>query len=177
VLDHVATYTCGANGCGIATCATGFFNVDTTTSTGCECAQDEHEPNRFVSNARGAKNIAPNGVTDDGYDITVTGNFVPSGTSDFYWFHATDESLSNFNLTATLKNIPAGTNYDLYLYRWNGSAWAQIDSSTTGGNANEEVNFDPGLFDDSATGDYGFEVRYVSGPITCARYTLNVNDP
>jgi subtilisin family serine protease len=51
---------------------------------------------------------------------------------------------------------PAGTDFDLYLYKWNGSAWAVVASGTTSSN-NETVSYS------GTSGYYEWEVRSYSG--------------
>jgi subtilisin family serine protease len=51
---------------------------------------------------------------------------------------------------------PAGTDFDLYLYKWNGSAWAVVASATTSSN-NETISYS------GTSGYYEWEVRSYSG--------------
>ncbi len=51
---------------------------------------------------------------------------------------------------------PAGTDFDLYLYKWNGSSWAAVASGTTSG-SNETVSYS------GTAGYYWWEVRAYSG--------------
>ena len=51
---------------------------------------------------------------------------------------------------------PAGTDFDLYLWRWNGSAWVQVASATTVSN-NENITYN------GAAGYYLWDVRSYSG--------------
>lgn len=51
---------------------------------------------------------------------------------------------------------PAGTDFDLYLHRWNGSSWAQVASATSI-SSNENISYN------GAAGWYLWEVRSYSG--------------
>ncbi|HEX6749339.1 MAG TPA: S8 family peptidase [Longimicrobium sp.] len=51
---------------------------------------------------------------------------------------------------------PAGTDFDLYLYKWNGSSWVVVASGTTASN-NETVSYS------GTSGYYEWEVRSYSG--------------
>ena len=173
--SSVASYTCGGGTCGVGTCVSGTYNVDSVASNGCECLPDAYEPGFFQATVlQSGHNLNSAGVADSGYDLTVDGNLVPAGDNDFYIVHVTD-GLFIFLMKVTLSNIPAGSNYDLYVYRWDGSRWNDVGHSTNAGNAQDYVEYGGNTIGDD-TAYYGFEVRYVSGPVTCAKYRLNVHD-
>ncbi|PRX43450.1 streptogrisin C [Prauserella shujinwangii] len=62
---------------------------------------------------------------------------------------------------------PSGTDFDLYLQKWNGSAWATVASGTTPSN-NEQVSYS------GTAGYYRFVVHAYSGS---GSYTLGVTTP
>jgi hypothetical protein len=107
--------------------------------------------------------------TDDGYDLLVDATIDVAGETDFYVVDVVDLPGHNFFLTAHLTNIPDDTNYDLYLYRFEGGVPMPLDDSTNNGTGNEVVSFS-GSGDDES-GQYGIEVRGVSGA-SCAQYRL-----
>lgn len=88
----------------------------------------------------GASQIQPNGTY---YQTTVTG-------------------AQTGNLTG-----PSGVDFDLYLYKWNGSAWAQVASSL-GSTATEAINYS------GTAGYYEFKVLSYSGS---GSYTLCIGHP
>lgn len=154
--------------------ATGATATPTPSGTpGCE---DSYEPNDFPDAPASLNDQCPGGgCTDDGYGITVLANIDDDLDRDFYTFDVADTPGHTFLLQAQLSDIPHGANYDLYLYRKNGSAFDQLDQSTNNGTGSESVSYDPGDGVD-ASGTYGVEVRRVSGS-SCANYTLDVSNP
>lgn len=88
----------------------------------------------------GASQIQPNGTY---YQTTVTG-------------------AQTGNLTG-----PTGVDFDLYLYKWNGSAWAQVASST-GSTATEHISYS------GTAGYYEYKVLSYSGS---GAYTLCIAHP
>jgi len=62
---------------------------------------------------------------------------------------------------------PSGTDFDLYLYKWNGSSWATVRSGTTS-SSHEEVTYT------GTSGYYLWRVRSYSGS---GSYTLCLNRP
>ena len=62
---------------------------------------------------------------------------------------------------------PSGTDFDLYLYKWNGSSWVVVASGTTASN-NETVSYS------GTSGYYEWEVRSYSGSGT---YNLWLKHP
>jgi len=145
----------------------------TPTSTPCN---DAFEPNEFPANGRSLnEQCGATGCTDDGYELDVTGNISSSTDNDFYTWDVVDQLQDNFQIIAQLKNLPKGVNYDLYLYKWNGAAFEQLDASNEVRDSNETVRYD-GVDEDGAnSGLYGIEVRRVSGS-SCTPYTLEVQD-
>ncbi len=62
---------------------------------------------------------------------------------------------------------PSGTNFDLYLYRWNGSAWATVSSGTTT-SSNEVVSY---------AGTAGYYYWLVYARQGSGNYSLCINHP
>jgi len=62
---------------------------------------------------------------------------------------------------------PAGADFDLYLQKWNGSAWANV-ASGTGSTANESVSYS------GTAGYYQWKVLSYSGS---GSYTLCISHP
>ncbi|HXH83228.1 MAG TPA: hypothetical protein VNN07_09895, partial [Candidatus Tectomicrobia bacterium] len=159
--------TC-TNGACNPTCNATYYNIDNNAPNGCECRQDSYDVNGIDNLTPGAEE-----VSDCGDSRTVNANLVPSTDFDFYIAWVTDTLWCDFNLIVDLTNIPAGTNYDLYVYRWDGAAWNLVGLSINNGNTNEEVIYGgSGGEDDTAW--YGFEVRRFSGPAACGNYQLSV---
>ncbi|WP_164503653.1 M12 family metallopeptidase [Pleionea sediminis] len=108
-----------------------------------------------------------NGGGDDGDDDnnngeTYRGNL--SGTGDYdiqpngNWFQ-----YSGGRLRATLRG-PNNANFDLFLYRWNGSEWQEVRRSTSG-NSNESLSFN------ASSGYYYFSIYSAQGR---GSYTFNL---
>jgi Zn-dependent metalloprotease len=89
----------------------------------------------------GASQIQPNGTY---YTTTVTGA-----------------------QTATLNGPASGADFDLYLYKWNGSAWALVASSESA-TAHETINYS------GTAGSYEYKVLSYSGS---GSYTLCISHP
>jgi vibriolysin len=89
----------------------------------------------------GASQIQPNGTY---YQTTVTGA-----------------------QTATLDGPASGADFDLYLYKWNGSAWAVVASSESA-TAHETINYS------GTAGYYEYKVLSYSGS---GSYTLCISHP
>lgn len=146
----------------------------TPTATATPC-YDSFEPNAFPQQPRRLDDQCSGGCTDDGYQLTVHGNISDANDDDFYVWDVQDLARQNFQIIAQLKNVPKGTNYDLYLYRRHGDVFEQIGSSTNDRDTNETIRFDGSPEDESNTGQYGIEVRRVSGS-SCTPYVLEVQD-
>jgi hypothetical protein len=136
------------------------------------CA-DTYEPSAFPD---APVSLKCNGgsCTDDGYDLLVNATIDVAGETDFYVVDVVDLPGHNFFLTAHLTDIPDDTNYDLYLYRFEGGVPVPLDDSTHNGTGTEVVSFS-GSGDDES-GQYGIEVRGVSGA-SCAQYRLEIENP
>jgi hypothetical protein len=162
-----ATNPCVSGTCS-PTCNATYYNLDGNNPNGCECRQDTYD-------VTGNNNLTPGSeeISDCGDTRDVWANLVPSSDNDFYYAWVTDTFWCTFNLIVDLTNIPAGTDYDLYVYKLEGSSWILVDASVNGGNANEEVVYGGGFFSDDS-GWYGFEVRRYSGPTMCASYHLHI---
>jgi hypothetical protein len=147
----------------------------TPTATATPC-HDTFEPNAFPGSGRSLNTqCGQNGCTDDGYELDVKGNISTATDNDFYTWDVQDLPQHNFQIIAQLKNLPKGVNYDLYLYRRNGDVFEQIDASNADRDSNETVRYD-GIDEDGVnTGQYGIEVRRVSGS-SCTAYTLEIQD-
>ena len=98
---------------------------------------------------------------EETYSGSLTSNqsaYQPNGT--YY------QSTVSGNHAACLDG-PSGTDFDLYLQRWNGSAWAEVASATT-------PNPDETLSYNGAAGYYRYRVHAYSGS---GSYTLGLNRP
>lgn len=62
---------------------------------------------------------------------------------------------------------PAGTDFDLFLYKWNGSAWGQVAKSD-GSSSSESISYN------GSAGYYYFEIKSYSG---AGNYTLQYRFP
>jgi hypothetical protein len=101
---------------------------------------DAYEPNDSRSTAYNLGTVSVSGAA---YSVNATFNR-RTDISDWYHIIASEDqsaicfpgSSQSFVFTVSLRNIPAGRDYDLYVYQGDRGA-----SSTNGSNANELVNF------------------------------------
>lgn len=156
----------------VATATSTQTPTPTPTSTPCH---DPFEPNEFPTGRSLNEQCGATGCTDDGYDLEVDGNISTATDNDFFVWDVVDLPQHNFQIIAQLKNVPKGTNYDLYLYKWNGAAFELLDASNEARDSNETVRYD-GVDEDGAnSGQYAIEVRRVAGS-SCTLYALEIED-
>lgn len=145
----------------------------TATATPCD---DSFEPNTFPVGKSLNGQCTHSHCTDDGYELDVAATINSNTDNDFYVWDVADQPNDNFQIIAQLKDVPKGVNLDLYLYRRNGDVFEEVDASTNDGSANETVRYDGVDIDGANSGQYGLEVRRVSGT-SCNKYTLRIQDP
>ncbi len=167
----VATDTAGPPATATATPTATTTPTPTPTSTPCH---DAFEPNGYPDAAASLNAQCNGGCTDDGYELEVHGTIATTSDNDFYVWDVEDRPQDTFQIVARLSDLPSGTNYDLYLYRKTAEGWEQVDSSDNGGTGSEAVRYD-GIEDIDNTGQYGVEVRRVTGS-SCTPYTLEIKD-
>lgn len=117
----------------------------------------------LVTSSGGGTTPPPAGCT--GHASTYTGSLGSGGT-------AVQPSSGYVTLTRSgslrlCLQGPTGTDYDLYLQRWSGSAWSTVASATTASNR-ETVTYS------ASTGSYRYVVRAYSGS---GAYTLGATTP
>ncbi|HZM76731.1 MAG TPA: S1 family peptidase [Candidatus Limnocylindrales bacterium] len=111
----------------------------------------------------GGGTTPPSGCT--GHEFTVSGSLSSGGSAyqpNGSYYQSTVSGAHRANLCG-----PAGTDFDLYLQKWNGSAWANVASSTSPGNT-EAVNYS------GTAGYYRYRVHAYSGS---GAYTLGYSNP
>jgi len=100
-----------------------------------------------------------------GHEFTVSGSLSSGGSAyqpNGSYYYSAASGTHRANLCG-----PAGTDFDLYLQKWNGSAWANVASSTSPGNT-EAVNYS------GTSGYYRYRVHAYSGS---GAYTLGYSNP
>jgi streptogrisin C len=107
----------------------------------------------------------PPGGGCSGYEFNVSGTLSSNGNGyqpggSYYY------SSSSGTHRGCLRS-PSGTDFDLYLQKWNGSAWAVVAQSTSPTNA-EAVSYN------GTAGYYRYRVHAYSGSGT---YTLGYTNP
>lgn len=113
----------------------------------------------LVSNAKGsvASNAATLSVRSPGSSTTVSGNLSHQGFATYPsaapGYH---QSLSGGSFSASLNGPAAPVDFELKLYKWNGSAWAVVAQST-GPTSQESLSYN------GSAGYYYWEVRSYSG--------------
>ncbi|MGH3996423.1 MAG: PKD domain-containing protein, partial [Pseudonocardiaceae bacterium] len=119
--------------------ATNTLTKAITVTAGSSCSTGTAYSGSF-SGANGQTQIQPNGTW---YQSTTSGTHI--GCLDG----------------------PTGTDYDLYLDKWNGSAWAQVSASTTSA-PDETINYQ------GTAGYYQFRIKNYSGT---GSYTFTLTRP
>jgi hypothetical protein len=145
----------------------------TVTATPCH---DLFEPSAFPDAPRALDDQCPGGCTDDGYELTVAGNIHAPDDGDFYVWNVSDLPGHDFQIVAQLKNLPKDVNYDLHLYRRNGDVFEEIGTSTNTRDSNELIVYEGDSDDGANGGQYGIEVRAVTGSACTPPYTLEIKD-
>lgn len=124
----------------------------------------------LVSNAKGSvsSDAATLSVRSPSTSTTVTGSLThqgfksyPSGSPGYH------QSLSGGTFSANLSGPAAPVDFELSLYKWNGSAWAVVAQST-GPSSQESLSYK------GSAGYYYWEVRSYSG---AGNFTLTYNLP
>ena len=141
---------------------------DCDGSTDEDVTGDSYEPNDLRSSAA---NIA-----GDNQDVEIQAMFHSvDDNSDWFGISTTDDfewGADSFHVTAWLSDLPASTDYDLYLYDGAGN---QLDSSTEANTTAEYVHFEADAWDGTDQGgSYFVEVRRIYGWSCLATYTLRV---
>jgi streptogrisin C len=113
----------------------------------------------------GGGNPPPGGDCSQGAEFTGTGNLT-SGASGFQPNGSYYQSPVSGSHTGCLDG-PSGTDFDLYLQKWNGAAWANVASSTSP-NPDERVTYN------GTPGFYRYRVHAFSGS---GQYTLGLTNP
>ena len=137
-----------------ASAATVANAITSTATTGVVTSAGTGSPNRLLYSLL----TAPGGGGGGGAPCTgctqYTGSVTSGGSSyqpnNTYYY----SSVSGTH-TGWLQG-PTGTDFDLYLYKWNGSSWVVVASGTTSSN-NETVSYS------GTAGYYEWEVRSYSG--------------
>jgi hypothetical protein len=163
----------GSTSCSSSTCqpvCSGYFgDMDGNRPNGCECDGGAYEPSNLVGTT-GGNWVNLGTYSDCDHYHSWLANLVPTTDDDFYEAYISDDTFCVFESKVYLSQIPAGTDYDLQVYRWDGSQWVFKASSIALGNANESV--DMSSYDEAW---YGFRVVHYSGS-SCANYKLSLCD-
>ncbi|MFC7762469.1 hypothetical protein ACFQY4_33840 [Catellatospora bangladeshensis] len=100
-----------------------------------------------------------------GYEFTRTGSLSSGGS-----VYQPDNSYYQSTVSGTHRGClagPSGTDFDLYLQKWNGSAWANVASGTTSASS-ESITYS------GTAGYYRYRVYAYSGS---GSYTLGFSNP
>jgi hypothetical protein len=151
-------------------------DMDGNPVNGCECDGSAFEPSSLPGGAwpelpyNGARHDG-NNWSDCDHKDSYYASLVPVGDEDFFMAYLSDATFCEWEPKVYLSNIPLGTDYDLYLYKWNGSSWDAIANSRNGGNNQEYIDF--GGY--GGEGWYGFQVTRYAGE-SCGQYKLTICD-
>jgi len=165
--------SCATGACALTSCNLGYSTCDSNDSNGCEVSHAAY-PDTCAT----AVNLGTyDGDTDcgficgsnTGWDLFATQT---SRSSAWYRARAREDSDCSAYLEHQIRlTVPAGVDYDLYVYRGCGTL---VGSSTLGTGLAETVTVsqtDSGPSDDSF--DYWVEVRWHSGA-SCSNWTLQL---
>ncbi|MCF6524152.1 M28 family metallopeptidase [Streptomyces sp. JJ36] len=100
----------------------------------------------------GLQNSRTGTLSSGGAEIQPDGSYYHSGTSGTH---------------QACLDAPDGTDFDLYLQKWNGWSWSEVDSSTSAG-PDEEISYQ------GSSGYYRYRVHAYSGS---GSYTLGYSTP
>ena len=135
---------------------------------------DQWEPNDSCADCR----LLEGGQED--INVFLFGTIDYFDDVDYYCFNADDGfSGPGFReqILVMLEDVPAGNDYDIYLYRNEEDCNARNDlaSSIAGGNADESIEWTEGLNDDDS-GTYIVEVKSLGDQHSCeGEYKLTIN--
>ncbi len=113
------TPKCEGGQCKVASCATGYYDVDSGFTNGCECQWDQWDAT--ANSCAAAYNLGT--LADDGSSATVSGRIVPDSDADWYKVTLTDSGDSGtmsspgydkFRLNVTFVYGDAGIVVDVY---------------------------------------------------------------
>ncbi|HEX5869389.1 MAG TPA: S8 family serine peptidase [Longimicrobium sp.] len=130
--------------------------IITTATTGKVTSAGTGSPNRLVYSLLSGTTPPPGGGS-----FTYTGSVGGTGVSSFQPGTSGYAVTVSGAHTATLTG-PSGTDFDLYLQKWNGSSWVDVASGTTA-SSTENVTYN------GTSGTYRWEVYSYSGS---GSYTL-----
>ncbi|WP_420130006.1 S8 family serine peptidase [Longimicrobium sp.] len=124
--------------------------IITTATTGKVTSAGTGSPNRLLFSLLTGTTTPPTGGT-----FTYTGSVSGSGVSSFQPGTSGYASTASGTHSATLTG-PSGTDFDLYLQKYNGSSWVDVASGTTS-SSSETVSYS------GTAGTYRWEVYSYSG--------------
>jgi hypothetical protein len=176
----------GLLGCEVATCESGYYDVDTTFDNGCECAQEPSENNDNLC----ASAVDLGDFPDNGSSLEISGNVVPASDVDVYRFRAVDsldDTCDTFHVRALFLSNPDDA-YVLDAWRkgcetaqWCDSVtdmqwYTNFANGTTSGECLcGNVDGIPHCIDDSA--EFHVQVRRKDGlPLSCGNYLLEISN-
>ena len=128
------------------------------------------QPWHAVNEARAGQvfNSYTGGSGNGDGSVTVNGNLSGTGATATYPSGGNGYHQSTAGGTFTLKlSGPAGTDFDLYLYKWNGSAWA-VAAKSEGSSSTESISYN------GAAGYYYAQVKSYAGS---GAFTLSYTFP
>jgi hypothetical protein len=173
---HVATASCSGSGvCGIATCSSGYVNVDGTYSDGCECADD--------GAGKTCATVTVEPAVDLGQTINVSGVLPIGGETNWYEFSFPDYTAATFHAKITLSTNPGSEFlFNVYDPTCSSTALACGDGGnstarTTWEISETDLNSPIDAFPAVGSGGVVYvEVYRASASPTCDSYTLTISD-
>lgn len=140
---------------------------------------DSYEPNNVIE---GAADLGDHNGVDTVVTYTFSANMHGAADDDFYHLYLLDDfalGADQFYFKTTLTDIPAGNDYDLYIY-WDDpvdetNEIKMVGSSTKAGTSSETYTV-PGRSGPEDGGDYWIEVRWVYGTTCDQSYTITIEN-
>jgi subtilisin family serine protease len=163
VAGVAALYLQGSPSASVATVTSA---ITSSATTGVVTSAGTGSPNRLLYSLLTAPSGGGGGGTAPCTGCTQYTGTVSSGGSSYQPNNTYYQSTVSGTHQGWLQG-PTGTDFDLYLYKWNGSSWVVVASATTSSN-NETVSYS------GTAGYYEWEVRSYSGSGT---YNLWLKHP
>jgi hypothetical protein len=167
-LPHVTSATCTTGACAIAGCVSGYAECNDRPSDGCERLLDNN-----VGTCAAAEDLGSI-RGDQGTDVLTATRF----GEGWFAFDVTEAETSSYTeLTATIAlDVPAGIDYDVYVYCGTTGCTSVGGPSGTNGPGNDEtVNVRWNDASGYTNRTVYFEIRfYTGGTLDCGNWTVTI---
>lgn len=187
-----ATPACVDGVCVVGSCDSGYYDLNGNYADGCECEVESTES--ASTTCENAYNLG--NIPDDGTKITISGNIVPEGDSDWYKFNAVDSpdtTCDSFSVDVRFAVNPSGVfRFAVYKGSCDGpvfcnneneyAQWYTDFRSGTGSSARGECQCratnEPGynICNDDTSTFYVRVYRAAGSTLNCDNYTIEISN-